>query len=65
MTSELSARYAKGMSFLARPGSGLRSLVLLHGIGSNAQSFSHLTCELPDELGREVSILIYQAGKHV
>ena len=51
MTSELSARYAKGMSFLARPGSGLRSLVLLHGIGSNAQSFSHLTGELPEELG--------------
>ncbi|TNF17261.1 MAG: alpha/beta hydrolase [Rhodobacteraceae bacterium] len=42
-------RTSQGIAFLERPGAGA-PLVLLHGIGSNASSFTPLLAHLPDSL---------------
>ena len=48
---------AAGIEFLRQPGSGARTLVLLHGIGSNAQSFEPLI----SALGASSSLLAWNA----
>jgi pimeloyl-ACP methyl ester carboxylesterase len=40
--TEISQRFGGGFSYLARGGAGGTSIVLLHGIGSNASSFASL-----------------------
>lgn len=49
--SELKRHRVNGISYLRRKGSGgLPPLVMLHGIGSNAESFTGLIDQLPAEL---------------
>jgi pimeloyl-ACP methyl ester carboxylesterase len=49
--SHLKRDVARGIGYLRRPGAGTtRKLVLLHGIGSNAESFAPLFAALPETI---------------
>ena len=51
MTDRTSRSRARGIHYLRRAGNGTtRTLVLLHGIGSNAGSFAALLAALPETI---------------